>query len=104
MPALWKWEGLVTRLYPSPAPKGNECSGLGYCCQVNHVLHVCTSTILLWCVCRSTLTGHVLNIVIATRQTEGNYQQVAKDVATLMKDYNTLLCQSMSGVTVPTAT
>ena len=35
---------------------------------------------------------------IATRQTEGNYQQVAAEVASIMEDYNTLLCQSLSGV------
>jgi hypothetical protein len=50
----------------------------------------------------STLTGYV--VVIATRQTEGNYQPVAKDVSALVKDYNTLLCQSLSGVTVSAAT
>lgn len=49
-----------------------------------------------------TLIGRV--IVIATRQMEGNYQPVAKDVSALVKDYNTLLCQSLSGVTVSAAT
>ena len=49
-----------------------------------------------------TLIGCV--IVIATRQMEGNYQPVAKGVSALVKDYNTLLCQSLSGVTVSAAT
>lgn len=35
---------------------------------------------------------------IAAGQTEGNYQQVAAEVASIMEDYNTLLCQSLSGV------
>ena len=35
---------------------------------------------------------------IAAHQAEGNYQQVAAEVASIMEDYNTLLCQSLSGV------
>ena len=42
--------------------------------------------------------------VIATRQMEGNYQQVASEVDSLIKDYNSLLCQSLSGVTPAIAT
>ena len=42
-------------------------------------------------------------VVIATRQTEGNYQQVVGEVNQLISDYNTLLCQSLTGVTPSTA-
>ncbi len=43
-------------------------------------------------------------VVIATRQSEGDYSVVAGDVRGLVNDYNTLLCQALSGVNTATAT
>ncbi|XP_065890276.1 intraflagellar transport protein 74 homolog [Dysidea avara] len=40
----------------------------------------------------------VINDFIASKQTESNYQQIADDVVEMMGDYNTLLCQSLTGV------
>ncbi len=37
-------------------------------------------------------------VVIATRQSEGDYSVVCDDVRGLVSDYNTLLCQALSGV------
>lgn len=42
-----------------------------------------------------------LNIsVIATREVEGNYKQVAQEVCSLQLDYNALLCQALAGATL----
>lgn len=35
--------------------------------------------------------------VIATREVEGNYKQIAREVAGQQLDYNTLLCQALAG-------
>ena len=36
--------------------------------------------------------------VIAKKKAEGNYEQLSEDVGLLLKDYNELLCHSLSAV------
>lgn len=42
-------------------------------------------------------------IVIGAKEAEGNYLQLSEDVCGMIKEYNSLLCHSMSGVATETS-
>lgn len=42
-------------------------------------------------------------IVIGAKEAEGNYLQLSEDVCGMIKEYNGLLCHSMSGVATETS-
>ena len=45
----------------------------------------------------NTVSFPLVLLVIATRQVEGNYQKIAAEVMESQKEYNSLICQALSG-------
>ena len=96
---------MYTQLYLVPlcsaGEPGEEVATLGakqLCLERVYPPLIVTVTVCV-CVCVGVGMSLLLDCcpVIANRQAEGNYQQIAQEVKERLADYNALLCQTLTG-------